>query len=83
MFKFLWNGTDKIKRDTITNNTYKGGLGLTDLNTSIISTHIQRFKNIINNKDQPWASLYIYWFGLHLNFFVKEFSSKNIYIQFK
>ena len=77
IFKFLWNGTDKIKRDTITNNTYKGGLGLTDLNTSIITTHIQRFKNIINNKDQPWANLYIYWFGLHLNFFVKEFSSNK------
>ena len=57
MFKFLWNGTDKIKRDTITNNTYKGGLGLTDLNTSIITTHIQRFKSIVQ-KYSPGVDLY-------------------------
>ena len=37
-----------------------GGLALTDINTSIITTHVQRIKNIIENKYQPWANLYIY-----------------------
>ena len=77
IFKFLWNGIEKINRNTITNNTYKGGLALTDLGTSILTTHVQRFKNIIENKNQPWAQLYIYWFGLQLNFLVKDFSSNN------
>ena len=70
-----WNR--KINRNTITNNTYRGGLALTDLETSIFTTHVQRFKSIIENKNQPWANLYIYWFGLQLNFFVKDFSSNN------
>ena len=34
---------------------------------------------MIENKDQPWVSLYIYWFGFDLKFYVKEFAT-NKYI---
>ena len=29
------------------------------------------------NKSQPWSNLNVYWFGLQLNFFVKDFSSNK------
>ena len=46
IFKYLWGGIDKIKRKTITNNTYKGGLSLTDINISICNiTHTKIKEN--------------------------------------
>ena len=57
MFHFLWEGIDKINRKAIINNTYMGGIALTYINTSIITTHVQRIKNIIENKNQPYIGL--------------------------
>ena len=60
IFTYLWDGQDKISRKTITNNLRRGGLGLTDIETSILTSKVQRFKNLIENKNQPWTALYIY-----------------------
>ena len=74
IFTYLWDGQDKISRKTITNNLNRGGLGLTDIETSILTSKVQRFKNLIENKNQPWTALYIYWFGIDLKFYVKDFA---------
>ena len=74
IFTYLWDGQDKISRKTITNNLNRGGLGLTDIETSILTSKIQRFKHLIENKNQPWAALYIYWFGIDLKYYVKDFA---------
>ena len=49
-------------------------MGLTDIETSILTSKVQRFKNLIVNKNQPWTALYIYWFGIDLKFYVKDFA---------
>lgn len=78
IFKFLWdNRYEKLNRQTIFQNTYNGGLALTNLEIKIQTTHITRIKKIAENFNQPWASLYIFWFGLLLKFYsVILFSNK-------
>ena len=68
IFQFLWSSHDKISRNTIFQDMFHGGLGLPfDLHRreSII---IQTLRRIELNPIQPWANLYIYWFGLNLQF---------------
>ena len=77
IFKFLWNGIDKLKRNTIYQNTTNGGLSLTDLNTKQKAIHIQKIRKIQENLEQPWVHLYVYWFGLYMRFMSTSLSSNQ------
>ena len=77
IFQFLWNGTDKIKRDTMYQNIQKGGLSAPSITFKQESITIQTLRKIEGNLNQPWAALYIYWFGLDLRFYYPNFASNN------
>ena len=64
IFRYLWSGRDKINRKTITNNIEKGGLGLTDIKTSILTTKVTRIKKN-DRKQGSTMGVFIYllvWF---------------------
>ena len=77
IFQFLWNGTDKNKRDTMYQDIKKGGLSVPSITHKQESITIQTLRKIEGNLNQPWAALYIYWFGLNLRFYCPNFASNN------
>lgn len=57
LYRFIWNGPDKIKRNIITSTNEQGGLGMIDVEsffTGIKSSWISRY---IVSKNQPWCLL--------------------------
>ena len=77
IFNFLWNGKDKIKRETLHQDFSKGGLNIPSLMQKQDSLIIQTLRRIEINRNQPWANLYIYWFGINLKFYCSEYASNN------
>ena len=77
IFNFLWNGKDKIKRETLHQDFSKGGLNVPSLMQKQDSLIIQTLRRIEINRNQPWANLYIYWFGINLKFYCSEYASNN------
>ena len=79
LFQFLWSGHDKISRNTIFQDMFHGGLGLPSVLHKRESMIIQTLRKIELNLDQPWANLYIYWFGLNLKFYHAPYAA-NTYL---
>ena len=79
LFQFLWSGHDKISRNTIFQDMFHGGLGLPSVLHKRESIIIQTLRRIELNLDQPWANLYIYWFGLNLKFYHAPYAA-NTYL---
>ena len=77
IFNFLWNGRDKIERETLYQDFSKGGLNVPSLIQKQDSLIIQTLRRIEINRNQPWANLYIYWFGINLKFYCCEYASNN------
>ena len=77
IFNFLWNGRDKIKRETLHQEFSKGGLNVPSLIQKQDSLIIQTLRRIEINRNQPWANLYIYWFGINLKCYSSEYASNN------
>ena len=69
IFNFLWNGRDKINRETLYQDFSKGGLNVPSLIQKQDSLIIQTLRRIEINRNQPWANLYIYCFGINLKFY--------------
>ena len=74
-FRFIWNGTDKIKRSTLINNYDDGGLRMICLNSFLKSQKIMWVKRLLTSHSQGWKSIllhYLYNFGglllLYCNF---------------
>lgn len=65
IYKFIWNGRDKLSRETMQQNINNGGLSMLDIHSKQKTIHIQRFKSFLQDYKKPWTSLYIYWFGLY------------------
>ena len=59
----------KKTMNTIFQDMFHGGLGLPSVLHRRESIIIQTLRRIELNPDQPWANLYIYWFGLNLQFY--------------
>ena len=55
----------------------KGGLSVPPITHKQEYITIQILGKIEGNLNQPWAALYIYWFGLNLRFFCPHFASNN------
>ena len=67
MFKYIWGSNyEKISRKALTRSIENGGMAMIDLKSRRIADIINQITNINNNLNQPWACLYIYWFGLSL-----------------
>ena len=60
-------------------NSYNGGLALTNIVQRIKTNHIQRIRKLHLNLEQPWVCLYIYWFGLYIKNINQKFAT-NRYI---
>ena len=56
IFKFLWNGTDKVTRVSTINEYSEGGLKMIDLECMVKSLRIAWLKRIFNNNDGIWKT---------------------------
>ena len=56
IFKFLWNGTDKVTRVSIINEYSDGGLKMIDLECMVKSLRLAWLGRIFNNNDGIWKS---------------------------
>ena len=56
LFKFLWNGTDKVTRVSVINEYEEGGLKMIDLDSMIKSLRLAWLKRIFNGNNGTWKS---------------------------
>ena len=54
LFKFLWKGTDKVRRVSVINEYREGGLKMIDLETMVKSLRLAWLKRIFNGYDGTW-----------------------------
>ena len=54
IFKFLWNGTDKVTRVSTINEYLEGGLKMIDLECMVKSLRLAWLGRIFNNNDGIW-----------------------------
>ena len=54
LFKFLWKGTDKVRRVSVINEYGEGGLKMIDLETMVKSLRLAWLKRIFNGNDVTW-----------------------------
>ena len=67
MFKYVWNSRwEKKERKILVRSVNNGGLNMIDLKTRREADIISQIISIPQNMNQPWARLYVYWFGLLL-----------------
>ena len=81
LYKFLWNGTDKVTRLSTINDYDKGGLQMIDLDCTIKSLRLAWLKRIFSAHDGTWKTYLRYilerYGGLFLfncNFEIKDYS---------
>ena len=74
----LWSSkAEKLKRDTITRQIIHGGLSMPNLKLRSEANFIQLFLKISLCLNQPWAALYIYWFGFLLKDIYPDLSTNK------
>ena len=56
LFKFLWKGTDKVKRVSVINEYEKGGLRMIDLESMVKSLRLAWLRRIFSEINGPWKS---------------------------
>ena len=56
IFKFLWNGPDKIKRKTVCGSYDAGGLQMTDIYNMIKSLKLSWVSRFLRDKEKPWTN---------------------------
>ena len=54
LFKFLWNGTDKVTRVSVINEYEKGGLKMIDLDCLVKSIRLAWLKRVLNESKGIW-----------------------------
>ena len=60
LFKFLWNGTDKITRVAAINKYEKGGLEMIDLDRMIVALRLSWMKRIFSDCGGTWKTYSIH-----------------------
>ena len=56
LYKFLWNGADKVTRSSTMNEFKKGGLRMIDLECMIKSLHLAWLKGISSKNEGTWKN---------------------------
>ena len=81
IFKFLWNGKDKIRRVSVISNYEEGGIKIVDVDSMVISFRLAWLKRIFSSNTGTWKSYLKYLLkepgGLFLfscDYDVKDFS---------
>ena len=78
IFGFLWDQRkEKNARNVLFRDIYNGGIGIPNIYIRSKANFIQSFKLIDQNLIQPWACLYIYWFGFNLESLNADHAKKN------
>lgn len=60
LFRFLWNGTDKITRVAAINKYEQGGLRMIDLDSMVVSLRLSWMKRIFSDCGGTWKSYLIH-----------------------
>ena len=68
---------EKITRSILFRDIYNGGIGIPNIDIRSKANFIQSFKLIDQNLLQPWACLYIYWFGFNLKFLNADYAKTD------
>jgi hypothetical protein len=61
VFKFIWNGPDRIKRNVICNKYEYGGLKMIDLKSRIKTQNVMWLKRLIMPNDAGWKDILLYY----------------------
>ena len=78
LFSFLWSSTnEKLPRDILMCHVLDGGLSMPNLLLRSQTDQLQTLLNIRTYINQPWAGLFIYWFGFSLNDIYPSLCSNN------
>ena len=78
IFGFLWDQRkEKIARNILFRDIYNGGIGIPNIDIRSKANFIQSFKLIDQNSIQPWACLYIYWFGFNLKILNADYAKNK------
>ena len=64
IYKFLWNGKDKVTRASVINNYEGGGLNMVDIESMIKSLRLSWLKRIFGENSGAWKN--------YLNYLLKE-----------
>ena len=56
LFKFLWKGTDKVRRVSVINEYEEGGLRKIDLECMVKSLRLAWLRRVFNEINGPWKS---------------------------
>ena len=64
IYKFLWNGKDKVTRVSVINNYEGGGLNMVDIESMIKSLRLSWLKRIFGENSGAWKN--------YLNYLLKE-----------
>ena len=60
IFKFLWNGPDKVTRPCVINSLTNGGLNLTDIETHIKASRLSWIPRVLDERAGPWESYFLF-----------------------
>ena len=81
LFKFLWNGVDKVTRVSAINDYERGGLKMIDVDCIIRSLRLGWLQRVFNDSSATWKRYFLYLlehvggiFFLSCNFDVKDFN---------
>ena len=84
LFKFLWNGVDKVTRLSAINDYERGGLKMIDVDCMIRSLRLGWLQRVFNDSSATWKRYFFYLlehvggiFFLNCNFDVKDFNSPS------
>ena len=87
LYKFLWNGTDKVTRLSTINEFEKGGLRMIDLECMIKSLRLAWLKRISSENEGTWknylrhilVSLGGLFFFFKCNFDIKDYTINSLF----
>ena len=90
IYKFLWNGPDKVTRLSVINLLTKGGLNLTNIETHVKALRLSWIPRVLDERAGPWKSYFLFHLQkyrgnllLKCNYDVKDLNLRltNFYIQ--
>ena len=62
IYRFIWKGTDKIKRCALIDDIEDGGLKMLDIQSMILARRVLIFKRYVDNKyESPWKMILDYF----------------------
>lgn len=81
IYKFIWNGPDRMKRRVLCKNYDEGGLKMIDLKSRVETQNIMWLKRLIMPNEAGWKDILMYYMTPigGMNLLKCNFDVKNIY----